>query len=441
MKNYRIIIASLPVLLAVPTAGNSIAKDIPAAASSLDIAAVVNDQAISSFDVNNRIKFILLTTRISNTPDTIAKIRPQIIRTLIDERLQMQEAEKNNIKIDDKEVASAISSIEEQRQMPPGEIANMLKAGNIPEKTFSDQIRAQLAWSKIMAKFVRPRVKVSDEEVALAQGHVSTATIEPSNIAIKEVQISVINLPIDKPSHLAEVKKLGDKLYSELQKGANFREIARQFSAGGDTTPFWIAPEQLDPNIVQVLKRTREGAITQPILTGNGISIIKLLGIRAAKGKENDSSEAKDNAKDYSITLKEILLKLKPTASKQETDVLLEIGAEVAKNPGSCEDKTIADVSDLDDFNIEVNLRKTTLSELPPALRGISETLKPGEVSTPFASTEGIRMYMLCEKKELGGKPVNNDKIREVLFRQKYELEAQKYLRNLQRNAFIEVRK
>ncbi len=438
MKSSQIIPAVIFAALVTTSAHGVFAKAPTVTAGALNIAAVVNDKAISSFDVDNRIKFILATTRLSNTPDTIAKIRPQIIRTLIDESLQMQEAEKNNIKVEDKEVTDAIASIEGQRQMMPGEIGNMLRANNIPEKTFNDQVRAQMAWAKIMSKFIRPRIKVSDEEVTLNQGRVKPS--EPAtNISIKEMQISLINLPIDKPSRAVEIKKLGDKLYSELQKGANFREIARQFSAGGDSAPFWIAPEQLDPNIAQVLRKSKEGAITPPIPTNSGLSIIKLLNIRANKNKEPYSSP-KDNEKDYSISLKEILLKLKPDATPKEADVLLQIGAEVAKNPGSCEDKTVADVSDLDSFNIEVNMRKTTLSELPPALRGVSENLKVGEVSTPFASTEGIRMYMLCDKKEISGKPVNNDQIKEVLFRQKYELEAQKYLRNLQRNAFIEVR-
>ena len=436
MKN-SLMLAALPILLATATANNSFAQEAPVAGS-LNIAAVVNDKAISSFDVNNRIKFILATTRISNTPDTIAKIRPQIIRTLIDESLQIQEAERNEIKIDDQEVVQAIANIEEQRGMPNGEIARMLRAGNIAEKTFNDQIRAQLAWAKVMNKFVRPRIKVSDVEASLVGKNVTPS--EPANITIKEVEISVINLPVDKPSRAAEIKKLGDKLYSELQKGANFREIARQFSAGGDATPFWIAPTQLDSNIAEVIKRSKEGTITPPIPTSSGLSIIKLHNIRANKEKPKESNVANSGAKDFDITLKEILLKLKPDASKQETDVLLQIGAEVSKNPGSCEDKTVADVSGLDSFNIEVNLRKTTLSELSPALRGVSDNLKIGEISTPFASTEGIRMYMLCDKKEIVGKPVNNDKIKDGLFRQKYELEVQKYLRDLQRNAFIEVR-
>lgn len=436
MYNARMVSSVAFALAVLGGAGDIAAKEVVAAekpiSGALNIAAVVNDQAVSSFDVNNRIKFILTTTRISDTPDTIAKIKPQVLRTLIDESLQLQEATKNNIKVDDKEIKQAIATIEVQRGMPAGGIANMLKAGHIPEKTFNDQIHAQLAWNKLLNKTVRPRIKISDDEVTFAQGHAAPA--EPENISIKEVEIQVINLPIDKPSRVNEIRKLGDKLYSELKKGARFEEIARQFSAGGDTKSFWIRPEQLDPNVAQVLRTTKEGNITAPLMTNIGVSIIKLVHLRTNK------TEPKEEQNDAKIKLKEILLKLKPEATNKEADILLSIGEEVAKNPGSCKDEGVAGLSNPDDFDIEVNMLDTAFSELPPALRTISEKLKIGDISTPFASAEGIRLYMLCDKKEIKGAYVSPDKIREGLYRQKFELEAQKYIRDLRREAFIEVR-
>lgn len=436
MLNSRIIPSLAFTLLLLSASINpALAKEKIAAekplGDALNIAAVVNDKAISSFDLNNRVKFVLVTTRISDTPDTIAKIRPQVLRTLIDESLELQEAERNNIKVDDKEIAQAIATIEAQRGMPAGGISALLNANRIPEKIFNNQIHAQLAWNKLLAKTVRPRIKISDEEVNIAQGHM---VAEPESISIREMEIAIINLPIDKPQREGEIRKLGDKLYSELKKGAPFEEIARQFSAGGDTKPFWIRPEQLDPSIAQVLRGTKEGAITAPIRSNTGISIIKLVHIRANK------PEPKKDNHDYDITMKEILFKLKPTASEKEADVLLKIGEEVSKNPGKCEDKGVSGISNPDDYDIEVNMRNTALSDMPPALRAISETLKIGDISMPFASAEGIRLYMLCNKKEISGSSLSNDKIKESIYRQKFELEVEKYLRNLRREAFIEVR-
>ncbi len=272
-------------------------KPTTTSSGSLAIAAVVGEQAISSFDVNNRIKFILSTTKMSNNSEVIANIKPQVIRTLIDEKLQIQEAEKNSITIDDKEVEKAIAGIEAQRGMPAGEIAKMLAASNIPAQTFNDQIRSQLAWSKLLGRTVRSRIKISDDEVALAQKNNNLSAPTPSpkveETKIKEVEIAVINLPVDKPQREADAKKLSEKLTSELNKGANFEEVARQFSASGDGKSFWIAPEQLEVRVANALRSTKEGSITAPIRTSDGFSIIKLLHIRMQKNisKNEDKKE------------------------------------------------------------------------------------------------------------------------------------------------------
>lgn len=407
------------------------------------IVAVVGGQAISSFDVENRIKFIIATTGISNTPEMLANVRPQVVHALINESLQLQEATANNITVDAQEVSQAIKNVEAQRGIPQGGVANMLAANNIPEKIFYEQIRAQLAWSKLLAKTVRPRIKISDEEVALASGRISSPAATPQEDAriIKEMEIAVISLPIDKPQREAEIKKLSAKLFGELQKGVRFEEIARQFSASGDAQSFWIRPQQLEPNIVKILQTIKEGSITPPIRTHDGYSIIKLLHVRADKSSKKERNIVKKTNNDFEVTLKEIFLKLKSTASEKDADLLLQIGEEISKNPGNCEEKGVAGVSGLDNFDIAVNMRTSPLSDLPPALRSLSEEMKIGDMSVPFASAEGVRMYMLCGKKEITSTAAaNTDRIREGIFRQKFELEAQKYLRDLQRAAFIEVR-
>lgn len=302
-------ICLLSVTLLITSALNNVkAEEIKKPASkptkisgnSLAIAAVVNDQAISSFDVENRMKFIFATTRMSNTPDMIANIKPQVIRTLIDEKLQLQEAEKNNVTVDDNEVTQAIAGIEAQRGMPAGSITKMLASNNVPIQTFNDQIRAQLSWSKLLGKTVRGRIKIGDDEIAIAQKNANLIEKQTApkaeEIKIREVEIAVINLPIEKREQEKELKKMVEKLYGELRNGASFEEVARQFSANSDGKSFWIRPEQLDANIAKILRSTNEGSVTPPVRTSSGFSIIKLLHVRAdkiekKKEKEQDNKE------------------------------------------------------------------------------------------------------------------------------------------------------
>jgi peptidyl-prolyl cis-trans isomerase SurA len=413
-----ILLVSTPSISIAATT-NTASKAAPA----LNIVAVVGDQAISSFDVDARVKFIVTTTKISSSPEVLKNIRPQVIRALIDESLQRQKASDSGIKINDEDIAKAIASIETQRGMQLGAISAMLTANKVPTKTFTDQVSAQLSWNKWVSKNIIPYVKVSDEEIAMAKARIIA---EPN---VNEMEISIIALPVDKKKSEASVSKTADNLVKELRSGAKFEEVARQFS-GSDGKSFWVRPQELEPSIAQILIGKKEGEITSPIRTADGFSIIKIFHVRTAEAKIADED----------ITLKEILLKLKPDAPHKETDALLEIAQEVAKHSGTCEEKGIAGISDMDSLDIAVNFHTTPSSELPPAIRTIVGTLKIGEISSPFASDEGIRLYMLCGKKEAEDSPTSQAKIREALLHQKFELEAQKNLRNLRRDTFIEIR-
>ncbi len=392
----------------------------------LAIDAVVGSEVISSYDVNSRSAFIVATAHLSSTPDAIAHIRPQIIRMLIDERLQMQDAEKNKIAISDQDVADTIAAIEKDRGMPSGGVFQMMAEKRIPKETFVQQIRAQLAWREIVRRKIRPFIRISDEEVK--------STPVSANTATTDLKIAVLTLPVDSPKREVEVQRLGEKLAKDIRGGANFEEAARQLSVragGGSTDTFWVRPEQLDPAMARALAGAEAGAITNPIRTSAGFVIVKIYETRA-----RDS----ETAQDTEVQLKEILLKLKPEASQKEADALLAISEEVVKHPGTCEEKTIAGVNNIPESDIEIIFRRDMVSNLPTAVRTIAMGLKVGEISTPFASSQGIRLYMLCDRKDTSSAIAATERVRTQLFQQKLELEAQKYMRNLRKETFIEIR-
>ncbi|MDX1975059.1 MAG: peptidylprolyl isomerase [Rickettsiales bacterium] len=389
----------------------------------LDIEAVVGDQVISSYDLNSRMAFIISTTKLSNTPEVIARIRPQILRTLIDERLQLQEAKRKEIKVDDADIGKAIAAIEKERGMEPGAIFKQLEQAHVPVETFAEQLRAQISWNKLVGKVVRPKVRVSDEEIALSM----SKTMAPATK--KELQIAVINLPIDKPSRETEIRKLADNLVQEVRKGANFEEVSRQFSAS-KIESFWVMPENLEPGLAKILAGVQPGAITDPVRSELGYTVVKLYDVRQL---------SEEQSKDEELSIKEILLKLKSTDHK-EADALLSIAESVAKDPGSCEDTGVANIKNLQDIDIAVSKNNTKLSDLAPAIVTIVKDLKIGDISQPYASAEGVRLFMVCDRKEVPLSVKERARVSQAIYQQKLELEAQKYLRALRRDMFIEIR-
>lgn len=423
MKRFILLFSVIPLLLAAenPAAAKT-GKNPPRPDSA--IAAIVGEEVISVYDMENRLAFVIATTRLSNTAEVAARLKPQILRALVDEKLELAEAAKNGISVSDAEVAQAIAGIEQERGMKPGAIFEIMQQNRIPKETFTGQIRAQMAWRQLVIKKIRPSVRVSDEEVKLVQA--SPTAAGPA----QELQIAVLTLPVDSPARETEVRRLGEKLSSELRGGASFEEVSRQFS-GTRAEKFWVRPEQLDPAMARVLVAATAGAITVPVRTGDGYTIAKVY-----EARTHDVGGAKDEE----VLLKEILLTLKPDAPRQEADALLDIAESVAKHPGACEDKSVAGIESLGEADIEITMRRELLSALPAGVRAITESLKAGEISTPFASDSGIRLYMLCERKEAAASAAAVDRVRNQLYMQKLDLEAQKYLMKLRRETFIEIR-
>lgn len=393
------------------------------------IVASVNEEIITALDVEKRMRFIMATTGIDDTAETREKLRRQVIRSLIDERLQMQEAAKSNISVTPADIAAAIASIEQQRNMPPGTLEPLLQEKNVPTDTFQNQLRAQVSWSKLVSQKMRGNVKVTEAEIERAR-----ATFGKSG-GVQEIQIALLTLPVDKPAQEPEVKKAIDRLYGEIMKGASFEQVARQFAGGkaeGGATvqAFWVNPSQLEPNLAAALNRLKDGQSTPVLRTPAGFTLVKLLGRRAAAGDAQD---------DVEVTFKDIMLRHK-NENSQDAEAMMQIADLTAKHPGDCKDPGLADIGDVSAFNIEVQFRTELLSALPGEVRAVIKSLQEGQVSPPLPSAEGTRLMMLCALKPIPATQAEKERIFSALQRQKLELEAQKYMRNLRREAFVEVK-
>lgn len=411
------------------------------------IIAVVDDQVVSSLDVTDRVALIMGTTGIADTPETRARLEPQILRALVDERLQMEEAERQGITISDAKIQEGIAELEKQSNKPPGSLDEFLASKGLSKASFHAQVKAQLAWSEVLSRKVRPKIRVSDQEVARY-----VKRREGSPASAQEVQIASILLPVDAPTADASVKKAADKLSSEIQGGVSFDAVASQFSSGTGSTraapPIWVEMSQLDPAIAAAVARAGHEGITPPVRTAAGYQIIRVMGVRAS---HEPVPEAAPRAE---LAFKRILMTLKPDAQPKEAQLLLTLASEVAESPGKCENKGMAGAGRLSDFDFKVSLLRADSTDLSDRLRTLLMSMKVGSVSEPIVSAEGISLFMLCErtnapKPMIAAKdavpkdkdtPSSQDAIRAAIFSEKLQLEAQKYMRNLRRDAFIEVR-
>ena len=102
---------------------------------------------------------VLLSSNISDTPDARQKVEAQVLRSLVDERLQLQEAKKQNIVATDDEINTALAQIEKQNNMQPGQLTQFLKSRGIDRGSLINQVTASIVWTKLVRRLGHDRWK------------------------------------------------------------------------------------------------------------------------------------------------------------------------------------------------------------------------------------------------------------------------------------------
>ncbi|HXZ68388.1 MAG TPA: SurA N-terminal domain-containing protein, partial [Alphaproteobacteria bacterium] len=131
----------------------------------LAIAAIVNDEVISGYDLDQRVKLLTNASGVQPSPDEMQRIRAQVLRELIDEKLKMQEVKRLKVDIKDQEVQDQLNYIASRNNTTPDEIKKQLAKQGISIATLTDQIRAEIAWNDLVQGRFGPDVSIDPNEV------------------------------------------------------------------------------------------------------------------------------------------------------------------------------------------------------------------------------------------------------------------------------------
>lgn len=246
-----------------------------ARAGEAGIAAVVNQDAISMSDLNERMKLIMASSGLPNNPDIRAKLTKQVIESLIEEQLMLQEAKRREITVTQAEIDQGFAQLAAQNKIPADKFAAMIAHSGVDISTMHRQIRAQLGWSKIIQKVMRPQVTVADADVDEYIARIAANKGKTENL------VAEIFLPVDTPEQDSDVRQLAMKLVSEMRAGkAPFFKVAQQFSKapgapqGGNLG--WMQQGQLPEELDAALATMKPQEISEAIRAATGYHILML---------------------------------------------------------------------------------------------------------------------------------------------------------------------
>lgn len=401
----------------------------PVMAQSVEgIAAVVNDEVISASDLEARLRLSLFAAGLAPTDENRNRLMPQVIRSLIDERLRAQEAQRFEVEAEQENVDAAIADIAGQNNMTPEQLEALLARNNIPISSLRTQIANNIAWARLVQRRLMPTVAIGDEEVDEALARIEANRGKP------EYLVAELFLTVDDPAREAEVATLADDLVQQIRGGASFAAVARQFSQaagaanGGDLG--WVVEGQLDPELEQVVRTLGTGQVSDPIRTLTGYHVILLRDRRRALMADPG---------DAVVTIRQLALGYPPGAGQAQRQRVFDIAQDASRTVNGCDAlQAKADELGLDSANDGTTSR---LGDLRPDLRSIVEALPVGEPSPPQRVDQGVIVLMVCDRQAPAndGTP-SRDQILESLGQDRMDMLQRRYLRDLRNAAFIDVR-
>lgn len=388
--------------------------------------AVVNGDVITGTDVDHRMALILAASENTLSGEERERLRLQVLRNLIDETLQIQEAVASDIQISEEEINQSYARVASQSFNNNVEAMDqyLARIGSSPG-TLKRQIRGELSWQRLLGRNVSPFINVSAEEVNEMLERLEAAK------GTDEYRIGEIYLAAT-PENQSQVAENARRIVEQLREGGSFVAYARQYSqastasVGGDLG--WIRLAQLPAELATAARAMQPGQLVGPVEVPGGFSIIYLIDKRQVLTAD---------PRDAILSLKQISIDFPRGTTEAQAQTRAEQFNAAMQGARGCGavDEVAAQIGATVVSNDQVRAR-----DLPGPLQSAVLELSLGETSPPFGSiAEGVRVLMLCgrDDPQSEGGP-SFDQLMSQMEDDRINKRAQMYLRDLRRDAIIE---
>jgi len=248
--------------------------------------AIVNDSAITGFDLAQRAQILIALGFTAASPDAL---RAESLDRLIEDRLKLQEGARLGLSAQTDSIDSAIEEFASRAGISADEFRTVMSTQGVTELALNDMVSAEMVWRQVVrgrfARRVEPGEAEIDAEIALVQQRAGVS-----------YRIAEVGLPTgDAGRSAAETRALAEKLYASLSQGGDFDAAVRTYSRapsaarGGEVG--WVSTARMPPDVAEMLSELSPGQVSRPFPIAGGVSILKLIEKRADAAGTIDASD------------------------------------------------------------------------------------------------------------------------------------------------------
>lgn len=391
------------------------------------IEVLVNDDPISSFDIDERLRLVIAISGGIKSQEELEKVREQVIRSMVDERLQLQEAVERGVNIPQQQLDEFFQRRAEGLGQTPEELSQALSGIGSSKRTMVGQMHAEYAWSQLVNGLLSRSATPSDDEV---EGELQRLK---DNKGKFEYRLQEIILIVSDPSQQDSVRSNAQALVDRLRDGAQFGELAQQISAsssaavGGDMG--WATENSLPTSYIEAISDLEIGEVTDPIRTPGGFSILL--------NRDRRRIMIADPL-DTQLIVNQLFLSLDKTNDEQTVTQFRRIAEPLAENGAECDAiETLVKQSGASD---RATIGAIRLRDVKGDIRAILKDMEPGSATPVMDMEDGLRVMIVCDRQEAVANEPEYDDILNQLQQQRLTMMSRRFLRDLRRDAIVDYR-
>ncbi len=397
------------------------------------VIAIVDDEVILQSQLDARVRTVVSRLSAQGTRLPPREVLEQrVLEQLITDTVQLQRAEQMGMRISDNELNDTMQSIAARNNMTLSQFEAQLKQEGLTYREAREQIRREMLISRVQQRAVDNRVRVTPREV---QNFIAATGDEGSSGV--EYKLAHILVAVDDFNDIEEVeaaKAKAERLRGEILAGRDFQEVAVAESDASNALEGGVMgwrPENQLPSLVEdVAPELAPGEPSQVLRSGSGYHIVTVLDRRGGGEKLIEQHR-----------VRHILIRptetVSDTRAEQRINELynqLQAGAEFAELAREHSDDPVSGSDG-------GNLGWVSRGQMVPAFENAMLEADIGELKGPFRSRFGWHILQVQERrqKDVGGE-LKEAEARQALYRRKYEVELQNWLREIRDEAYVEVK-
>jgi peptidyl-prolyl cis-trans isomerase SurA len=397
------------------------------------IIAVVDDDVVLASELLTRVKRVqdqLKDSDVQLPPEQV--LLSQILERLILESIQLQQAARRGVQVDDESLTQAVAGFAEQNRMSLDEFRMALEQDGLSYREFREEIRAEMIISRLQRNLVNRRIVISDQDIQDLLGSPYYAQLLSDEYRVGHILLTVESGASE--DVIVEAVRSAETMVAELRAGADFQQmaIARSSGAraleGGDLG--WRKAAELPSVFAELVLPMLAGDTADPIRSASGVHVIQLLERRGAGTQKEHQTHARH-----------ILVKPSEIRTDAETEILIhDLHAQIVAG---------ADFAAMAEANSEDpgsalnggDLGWARSDQFAGAFASALDPLSVGELSAPFRTDFGWHVIEVLERRETD----MSDEAREnmalkILHQRRYDEVLQAWLKEIRDEAYVEMR-